>query len=360
MSGSVSVVRESHVFFIGVFHVKMQPKSAISLMYERAKQLNLPVELDNEQALTVTYRIGDNYSTTGTGSTKQLAKRMAAEKMLELLPMTQVQCESQPKTQHKRTKQHRKFIEQRGSTAYSLSHDINPITRLYQIGQARQVRVRFEQMKKSTGDQPFHCQVYFGETHCIDGFGQSKQLAKRSAAERLLSELDPEFLSSVSVSVPTAIAATTTASAVPHSSPPVKSLLKSNEHARTHNEKKHVQFVDESTAEQTNTSGRCSSVNIDEQLTNACDKLNIRLQHQNELVRKHPEQYQSIVSLSIDDRLLAQFRGQGPSIQRAQGNASLAAWTNLQQLFNGSISPPIGNKNATYRRVTTSTSVGNI
>jgi len=47
--------------------------------------------------------------------------------------------------------------------------------------------------------------------------------------------------------------------------------------------------------------------------------------------------YQSIISLSTDDHLLAQFRGHGPSLIRAQENASSAAWNNLKQLFNGSI-----------------------
>jgi len=50
--------------------------------------------------------------------------------------------------------------------------------------------------------------------------------------------------------------------------------------------------------------------------------------------------YQSVVSLSKDDRLLAQFRGHGPSLIRAQENASSAAWNNLKQLFNGSIQAP--------------------
>jgi len=54
--------------------------------------------------------------------------------------------------------------------------------------------------------------------------------------------------------------------------------------------------------------------------------------------------YQSIVSLSKDDRLLAQFRGHGPSLIRAQDNASSAAWNNLKPLFNGSIQVPKSKK----------------
>ncbi len=58
------------------------------------------------------------------------------------------------------------------------------------------------------------------------------------------------------------------------------------------------------------------------------------------------------MSLSTNDRLLAQFRGHGPSLIRAQENASSAAWNNLKQLFNESIQAPKSKKKEkNYRQI---------
>ncbi|CAF4971091.1 unnamed protein product, partial [Rotaria socialis] len=79
--------------------------------------------------------------TTGTGSTKHAAKQIAAEQMLEILPLPS----EMDKQKHirKHSSQHKKFIEQKGSVSYSLTEQINPITRLYQIGRARDIKIEF-------------------------------------------------------------------------------------------------------------------------------------------------------------------------------------------------------------------------
>lgn len=51
------------------------------------------------------------------------------------------------------------------------------------------------------------------------------------------------------------------------------------------------------------------------------------------------------MSLSTDDRLLGQFSGQGPTLMRAQENASSAVCNNLKPLFNASIKIPKSNMN---------------
>jgi dsRNA-specific ribonuclease len=257
-------------------------KSEISLMYERAKQLALPVRLESNDPFTVTYYIGEKYSATGKGFNKHSAKQSAAEKILELLPKTN-----------------------------------NPITRIYQLAQIRQVKIEFIQLSIK---ENYHFQIKFGDHEYAEGSGKTKQLAKRAAAEILLEKLDP-----IVVLPP----------------PPTKGLLKRDGNKQ---EKKHVHFVEEVIEKDEQISPRQSSNYSNKQeLIDVCQKLQIHVEYFDEMNKNDnsgSSRYQSIVSLSTTDRLLAQFRGQGPSLYRAQENASSAAWTNLKQLFNGSIQAP--------------------
>jgi hypothetical protein len=262
-------------------------------MYERAKQLGLSVQIEYIEPLTITYHIGEEYSTTATGSTKNLAKQLAAEKMLEILPLpTEKQKQ---KHNRKRSNQRIKFIEQKGSTNYSLSEEINPITRLYQIARARNLNLEFVESENCSTEKLFHFQVKFNENEFADGYGKNKQAAKRSAAENLLSKLYPNL-----------------------PPPPAKGLLKRDENSHKSHEKKHVHFLDENL--------------IQQQLINSCQKLNIHIEYNDQMITDN--QYQSILSLSKDDQLLAQFRGDANSIIHAQENVSVVAWKNLQDLFN--------------------------
>jgi hypothetical protein len=256
--------------------------------------------------------------------------------MLEILPIPEEKSKEKPC--RKRTNQHKKFIEQKGSSNYSLSQDINPITRLYQIARARNIKIEFNDLEKLPDEKSFHFHVKFGDHDFADGYGQNKQAAKRSAAENLLSKLNPDLLGSIVILTPLSLPP-----------PPAKGLLKRNENSSNkQQEKKHVHFV-----EQEKSSDHQPSITTKQQLINASEKLNIIIHYQDNMITNDNNQYESIVSLSKDDRLLAQFRGTGPSIVCAQENASLAAWNNLQQLFNGSIPTPKSTINKRYRRVQT-------
>lgn len=273
-------------------------------MYERARRLRLPVRMEQTEPMTITYFIGDEYSATSTGQTKQLAKEIAAEKMLEILPIPEDKVHG--KACRKISNQHQQFIEQRGSINYSSSERINPITRLYQIGRARHEQVQFIEIESN--NQVKHFQAKLGENNIADGHAPSKQTAKRLAAENLLIKLNI---------LPT--------DPLPSGSlppPPKKGLLKREKSAKNQAEQKHVHFVDD------------RSIVRKEQLSKACEELNIIIEYEEQ---KLPEQFESILSLSKDDRLLAKFRGHGQDIDNAQENAAAAAWKNLHQFFNQSI-----------------------
>ncbi|CAF0842721.1 unnamed protein product [Rotaria sordida] len=287
-----------------------QTKSDISLMYERAKQLGLSVHRKFDDPFTVTYQIGENYSTTGNGYNKQSAKQLAAKKMLEILPLNHIQ------------------------------ENFNPITRIYQLAQQRQVKIEFIQLFNK---ENFTFQIKFGNNDIAEGYGKTKKLAKQIAAKILLEKLD-----SIIILPP----------------PPIKGLLKrdGNNDNINKQEKKHVHFVEEiiekderRSCKSSSSSSSTISKSYKQQLIEACEKLNIHVEYldkMNENENAGSSRYQSIVSLSTDDRLLAQFRGHGPSLIRAQENASSAIWNNLKQLFNGSIQVPKSKRNEkNYRQI---------
>lgn len=212
-------------------------KSEISMMYERARHLALPVRLELLDQFTVVYHIGEKYSATGQSCSIQAAKQAAAEKMLKVLPAVHT-----PQT-------------------------VNPITRIYQLGQARQAKVEYVEVD---GRETFTYQLKFGENELAEGKGKTKQLAKRAAAEALLDKLDPV------VALPP---------------PPAKGLLKrdGNTDASTKSEKKHVHFVEEVIQKDEQSSPRptCASVSfsIKQQLIEACRKLQIHVEYLDEMVR---------------------------------------------------------------------------
>lgn len=278
-------------------------------MYERARQLGLSVRMEQSEPLTVIYHIGEEYSSTGTGATKHAAKEKAAAEMLEILPIPEEKVKTKP--YRKPSHQHKKFIEQKGSNNYSLSEKINPIARLYQIARARGQKVEFLQMETGDSKKGFRFHVQIGESDCAAAHDKNKKAAKRLAAENLLSKLNPDLLESVAVSLPP---------------PPKKGLLKREESAKKQQEKKHVHFVDDQPTARK------------QQLSNACEKLNIRIQYEEKMMA---DQYESVLSLSKDNRLLAKFRGHAFALADAEENAAAAAWKNLQELFRESTQTPI-------------------
>ncbi|CAF5173360.1 unnamed protein product, partial [Rotaria magnacalcarata] len=141
-----------------------------------------------------------------------------------------------------------------------------------------------------------------------------KRIAKQLAAEALLQKLD-----TVVVLLP----------------PPSKSLLKRDGNSEKTNkqEKKHVHFVEEIIENDDKMSCSPSSLssNVEnsykKQLIETCQKLRIHIEYldkMNENENETSAQYQSTVILSTADRCLAQFCGNGPSLIRAQENASSA------------------------------------
>ena len=292
-------------------------------MYEHAKQLNLSVQVQQNEPLAITFLVGDQYSATGTGTTKNLAKRAAAEKMLEILPLPSEK--EKAKVLRKRTHQHQKFIEQKGASDYGASQEINPITRLYQIARAKSAHVHFDEIEKPTNDKSFHCHVHFDEHYSADGRGQSKQAAKRSAAELLLSKLNGNLQDTA----PSLSVAST------------KSVLKQVEQTDRPNGKKHVHFDGQDIERSNDGTKHVSSTTIQQRIISACERLKITMSYDDKVPADDRQRYESILSLSIGDRLLAQFGGRGGNAMRAQENASSIAWKNLQQLFDGSIQPPV-------------------
>ena len=324
------------IYLLKIFLIKIQQKSPISLMYERAQRLGLSVHVERNEPLTITYVIGEQYSTTGSGSTKQAAKQIAAEKMLEILPLPK----EKSKHNRKHDRQHQKFIEQKASNDYSLSEQINPITRLYQIARARNIKVEFHELDYLSNEKLFHFHVKFDEHDVADGYGKSKRLAKRLAAENLLSKIYPDVLKSIDSSVLL----------------PRKSLLKRDECINKQQETKHVHFGHDEIIpyEQTSISNSQLSTKIEQQLRNACQKLNIYIQYDNQILNNDDNQYESILTLSNDDRLLAKFCAYAPSIILAKEKVSFTAWKNLQQLFNGSIQIPKTTVNRSHRQLSIS------
>lgn len=222
-------------------------KSDVALMYERAKQLGLVVRVQWNDPCTVTYRIGEHFSSTGHGYNRQAAKLIAAENILKLLP-------NPSKTKSSPT--------------------INPITRLYQLAQSRQVQVQFVPLEKSSSHDKYSFRVTFGEKDSSEGHGSTKQLAKRAAAETLLEKLDPVVV-------------------LPPS--PGKSLLKKESHTdgSTQQPKKHVHFDERVIAKDEELAMRpcvtLASPTIahyqKQQLADTCRRMNIDVKYTDERVK---------------------------------------------------------------------------
>ena len=222
-------------------------KSSVNQMYERAKELGLSVHVEWNDPSTVTYQMGDDYIATAQGSNRYLAKQLAAEKILQILSMN--------------------------NNPLKFPQTMNPITKLYHLAQARQYSVEFIQLKSSSIQEKYHFQVKVDQIHVADGYGSTKQLAKRAAAEIILEKLDP---------------------AVVLPPPPSKGLLKRNVNndGTTKQEKKRVHFVAEVIAKDEELSKRSSAISSPticnyqkQQLIEACDRFNIHVQYDDEQVQ---------------------------------------------------------------------------
>ncbi|XP_067010625.2 double-stranded RNA-binding protein Staufen homolog 2 isoform X2 [Anabrus simplex] len=178
-------------------------KSPISLVHEIALKRNLAVNFEVEsekgpphmRTFVTKCTVGDKV-TTGEGNGKKVSKKRAAEKMLEELkklpPSSPTFTISSSLARLKRKanpgkKKTRNLIkEQKAEPEYG--EDINPISRLIQIQQAKKEREPVYSLVEERGvprRREFVMEVSIGQ-HSATGTGPNKKLAKRAAAEGLL------------------------------------------------------------------------------------------------------------------------------------------------------------------------------
>lgn len=196
----------------------MDLKSPISLVHELALKRNLAVSFDvisekgppHMKTFVTRCRVGDNFETTGEGNGKKVSKKRAAEKMLEqlrLLPptttVTAAGCTSamnrMKRKQNPSKKKSRNLIkvtnpnsnQENNINEQETVEEINPISRLMQIQQAKKERepvYTLLEERKQPRRREFFMQVTIGD-HSFVGSGPNKKIAKRNAAEGLLQQL---------------------------------------------------------------------------------------------------------------------------------------------------------------------------
>ncbi|PNF27239.1 hypothetical protein B7P43_G05304 [Cryptotermes secundus] len=177
-------------------------KSPISLVHEIALKRNLPVNFEvvsekgppHMRTFVTKCAVGDKV-TSGEGNGKKVSKKRAAEKMLEELKKLPPQSPTNMAASMARLKRKanpgkkktRNLIkDQKAEPEYG--EDINPISRLIQIQQAKKEREPVYSLLEERGmprRREFVMEVSIGQHSCT-GTGSNKKLAKRAAAEGLL------------------------------------------------------------------------------------------------------------------------------------------------------------------------------
>ncbi|CAF0976406.1 unnamed protein product [Didymodactylos carnosus] len=351
-------------------NIKKKTKSDISILYEQAKRLQLPIHFEinfiydhlNQRTFHATFYVGDETG-YGQGQTKQIAKLMAAKNILGKLSLssptfTPIRQQRSPRRK-KPTKCSYQFKQQKVEAPNYGRGTINPIARLLQIQQAKNKKFIYElinnendenQNKNENGEKLFYCRLTVTSgnsdgTHDVNdehetiGSGINKRLAKRNAAEQMLEKLGYSQ-TSVNILPP----------------PPRKSSLKgsstiNNKNIDNNTEKKHVKFLTDEPIEKLSTTNESKNEstkpdessdiaeNYKQELEQSCTNLNIQILYENQKTQSSPNNsnvFSSILSLSIKDHLLAQFLGQGPNINVAQEQAAKVALLNLRKLFTSS------------------------
>lgn len=181
-------------------------KSPISLVHEIALKRNLPVNFEvisekgppHMRTFMTKCTVGDKV-TTGEGNGKKVSKKRAAEKMLDELrklppqsptniaaSMARLKRKANPGK--KKTRNLIKVYQQEQKAEPEYGEDINPISRLIQIQQAKKEREPVYSLLEERGvprRREFVMEVSIGQHSCT-GTGPNKKLAKRAAAEGLL------------------------------------------------------------------------------------------------------------------------------------------------------------------------------
>ncbi|XP_061182714.1 double-stranded RNA-binding protein Staufen homolog [Saccostrea echinata] len=175
-------------------------KSEISLVHEVALKRNMTVSFDviresgppHMKTFVTRCKVGD-METEAEGNSKKVSKKKAAdlilEKLKELPPLPPSVIRPRAKINKKKNKNIIKQQMQKADPNYGVG--INPISRLIQIQQAQQKKEPVYTLLTERGlprRREFVIQVQVDEQTCT-GVGPNKKLAKRHAAEAMLTLL---------------------------------------------------------------------------------------------------------------------------------------------------------------------------
>ncbi|XP_043256679.1 double-stranded RNA-binding protein Staufen homolog 2 isoform X1 [Colletes gigas] len=182
-------------------------KSPVSLVHEKALKRGLPVSFEVVSEIGKphirTFRtkctVGDKV-TLGEGPSKKVSKRHAAEFMLEELnrlpPLPEtiqnrpMRVKRKPLTTKKKSRNLIKVYQEPRSESEA-AEEVNPVSRLVQIQQAKREKEPVYNLIEEKGAarrREFVMEVSMGQ-HSAQGMGPNKKLAKRAAAEALLTQL---------------------------------------------------------------------------------------------------------------------------------------------------------------------------
>ncbi|XP_011298017.1 double-stranded RNA-binding protein Staufen homolog 2 isoform X2 [Fopius arisanus] len=182
-------------------------KSPVSLVHETALKRGLSVgfEVVSEsgkphiRTFTTKCIVGEKV-TLGEGSSKKISKKRAAELMLDELKRLppipgsvqnrSIRLKRKPPATKKKSRNLIKDYQEPKNEAET-SDDVNPISRLVQIQQAKREREPVYTLIEEKGAprrREFLMEVSIGQ-HSAQGIGPNKKLGKRAAAEALLTQL---------------------------------------------------------------------------------------------------------------------------------------------------------------------------
>ncbi|XP_032689365.1 double-stranded RNA-binding protein Staufen homolog 2 [Odontomachus brunneus] len=191
----------------GIDDPNAELKSPVSLVHETALKRGLPVSFEvvsesgkpHIRTFMTKCTVGDKV-TVGEGSSKKVSKKRAAELMLEelkRLPPLPASIQNRslrvkrkpPATKKKSRNLIKVYQEPRSEN--EAAEEVNPVSRLVQIQQAKREREPVYNLIDEKGAprrREFIMEVTMGQ-HSAQGIGPNKKLAKRAAAEALLTQL---------------------------------------------------------------------------------------------------------------------------------------------------------------------------
>ncbi|XP_011505196.1 PREDICTED: double-stranded RNA-binding protein Staufen homolog 2 [Ceratosolen solmsi marchali] len=186
----------------GIDDPNAELKSSVSLVHETALKRGLSVSFDvvsetgkpHIRTFMTRCTVGEKV-TLGEGSSKKVSKKRAAELMLEELKrlppvavnIRNLRLKRKPSATRKKSRNLIK-VYQEPRTESDSSDEVNPISRLVQIQQAKREREPMYNIVEEKGAprrREFIMKVSVGQ-YSAQGIGPNKKLAKKAAAEALL------------------------------------------------------------------------------------------------------------------------------------------------------------------------------